>query len=299
MKSDKLIDSFLNSLYGDNKSKNTIKDYRVDLNAYVDYLKLQGVKIEEATIEHLDGYKAYLRDITYGKNNKHYSENTRVRRISSLKSFYSFLYRRKLVPENIAHDMTIPEKEDGLEPVFLTLEEAKRIIQATEGETHELRDRIILTMFLTTGMRLSELVNLDFDNIDGKIISIRQGKGNSSRKVNINNDLVELLNEYKENMKYKDGKAIFVSQQKKRMSTKAVQNLVDKYIEKAGLDTEIYSTHKLRHTAATLMLVQKVDISTIQKVLGHKNLSTTQIYAHVLEESMQEAADKMGEIFAI
>lgn len=298
MDAKRLIDSFLNSLYGDNKSKNTIKDYRVDLNAYVLYLKSQDTNVKDATINHLDGYKAYLRDITYGKN-KHYAENTRVRRISSLKSFYNFLYRRKLIPENIANDMTIPQKEDGLEPIFLTMDEAKRVIKATEGETHELRDRIILTMFLTTGMRLSELVNLDFDNIEGKTVSIRQGKGNSSRKVNISNNLVDLLEEYKENMKYQDGKAIFVSQMQKRMSVRTVQNLVDKYIGKAGLDTDIYSTHKLRHTAATLMLVQKTDISTIQKILGHKNLSTTQIYAHVLEESMQEAANKMGEIFTM
>lgn len=302
--SKQLIENFLNKLYGDNKSKNTTASYKVDLELFVKYLESKNSTITEATIDTLEGYKAYLRDVTYTKKDKkgnliimHYSENTRARRISSLKSFYEFLYKRKIIKENVSDDLTIPKKESGSKPVYMSLKQSQKLIKGTEGELHSFRDKIILTMFLTTGMRLSELINLDTTDITDGIITIRNGKGNKTREVNINQNLANSIKEYLTTRKFTDGKAMFTSQKGNRMSVSAVQWLVDKYIDKAGLDTTIYSTHKLRHTAATLMLQNNDDITTIRENLGHSSLKTTQIYAHVLDKSKQESANKMGELF--
>lgn len=290
-----LIENFLNKLYGDNSSKHTITNYKVDLEFYLNYLESKNLSITEVTLEHLEAYKAYLRKTTYG-NGKHYSENTRARRISSLKSFYDYLYEREVITKNPAHKLTIPKKEQGTVPIFMTLKDAQKLLKATEGEIHGLRDKTIITLFLTTGMRLSELVNLDIDDITGTQIKIKQGKGNKSRVVNISPEVAELIQEYLTQKPYINGRALFTSQKCNRISREGVQKMIDKYVKKAGLDSNL-STHKIRHTAATLMLKNNVDLNTIREILGHSSLRTTQIYAHVLDENKQETANIMGNLF--
>ena len=295
MLDNQLIENFLNKLYGDNSSKHTITNYKVDLEFYLNYLESKDLTITEVTLEQLEGYKAHLRNTTYG-NGKHYSENTRARRISSLKSFYDYLHERDIIVKNPAHKLTVPKKEIGTVPVFMTQQQAQRLINATECEFHELRDKTIITLFLTTGMRLSELAGLNIDDITQTQIKIKQGKGNKTRTVNISNDVADLLQEYIQDNKYSNGNALFTSQKNNRMSESAIQKAIEKYIKKAGLD-ESLSVHSLRHAFASTLVRNKVNLNTIRELMGHSSLRTTQIYTHVLDEDKQEAADIIGNLF--
>lgn len=290
-----LIENFLSKLYGDNSSKHTITNYKIDLEFYLNYLQSKNLSITEVTLEHLEGYKAYLRDATYG-NGKLYSENTRARHISSLKSFYNYLHRRKVIIENPSEWLEVPKIEQGKEPIFMTRDEAQKLIDATNGELHALRDRTMITLFLTTGMRLSELVNLNVSDITGTQIKIRQGKGNKSRPVNISQDVADLIQQYLDSRKYDCGDAVFASQKGNRIGEKGVQQTIEKYIKKAGLDNDL-STHSLRHCFASTLVRNKVDLNTVRELMGHSSLRTTQIYTHVLDETKQEAANIIGNLF--
>lgn len=290
-----LIDNFLNKLYGDNSSKYTIKNYRLDLEFFLKYLKSKNLSITEVTLEQLEGYKTYLRDVTYG-NGKHYSENTRARRISSLKSFYNYLTSRKIIKENPTLELEVPKVEQGEVPIFMTQQDAKKLINATKGELHELRDKTIITLFLTTGMRLSELAGLNTDDIIQTQIKIRQGKGNKTRTVNISDDVANLLQEYIQNNKYPNGNILFTSQRSNRMSESVIQRTIEKYIKKSRLNDEL-TTHSLRHFFASTLVRKKVDLNTVRDLLGHSSLRTTQIYTHVLDEDKQEAANIIGGLF--
>ena len=230
-----LIDNYLNMLYGDNKSDNTITNYRIDLEIFVDYMESKDLPILEATLEQLDGYKAWLRNAINSRG-QHNSERTRARRISSLKAFYEYLCDRDYIIKDPARKLTIPKIESGQEPAYITLEEAQKLIKMTEGETHELRDKIILSLFLTTGMRLSELSGLNINSLEGTTLTIEKGKGNKTRKVNISSDLVTMIEEYLASRDFK-GEALFISQKDNRMSNSVIQWTVEKYLAKAGFLT--------------------------------------------------------------
>lgn len=294
-KNDELIEIFLSKLYADNSSDHTITNYKIDLNFFVEYLNSKDLSITDVRLKHLESYKTHLRDVRYG-DNKQYSEGTRARRVSCLKSFYKYLYDREIIERNPARNLTVPKVERGMAPVFMTQEDAQLLLNMTKDETHELRDKTIIMLFLTTGMRLSELSNLDINDITGTQITIRKGKGNKTRVVNISKDVADLVKEYIDKRKYMSDKALFTSQQGNRMRNRTIQWTIDKYIKKAGLDERL-STHKIRHTSAVLMLQNKVDLNTIREVFGHTSLRTTQIYIHTLDETKQETADLMGNLF--
>lgn len=303
--SNSLIDDYLNKLYGDGCSIHTTKNYKIDLEMFVEYLQSKKTTITEATQTDLENYKSYLRNATYikGKDDKgipiiaKYSERTKARRITSLKLFYEYLYDSEIVERNPARKIKIPKIEKGSQPDFINLEESKLLLDTTTGETHEDRDQLILKMFLKTGMRLSELAKLDITDITGTKIKIRKGKGNKTRDVFVDQNFADEIERYIINRKYTDGLALFTSQKSNRMSVSAIQDLVRKYIVKAGLDPKLLHTHSLRHSFSVIMLSNKVDITKIQKALGHASLKTTQIYTHVLDEEMQETANTLGNLF--
>lgn len=199
---------------------------------------------------------------------------------------------------NPAMDMEAPKKKQSL-PKFLSMDESLALLDAvqndTESKTKE-RDYAIITLFLNCGIRLSELVGINLNDIDREFRSLRVlGKGAKERIVYLNDACRDAMQKYlsirlSEKYKKADTNALFISKQYKRISNKTVQWLVYKYLSLAGLDYKHYSTHKLRHTAATLMYqTGKVDVRVLKEILGHEQLNTTQIYTHVSNKGMEDA----------
>lgn len=237
----------------------------------------------------------------YLSNERRNGSSAKSRKLSAIKAFYKFVCQKKhLMEKNPAIDMEGPKKRQSL-PKFLSMEESISLLQAVENNTESKfkeRDYAIVTLFLNCGMRLSELCGINLSDIDRELRSLRViGKGNKERIVYLNDACRDALSKYlviRRDEKYKkiNTNALFISKQYKRISNKTVQWLVYKYLSLAGLDYKHYSTHKLRHTAATLMYqTGKVDVRVLKEILGHEQLNTTQIYTHVSNKGMQDAMD--------
>lgn len=290
------------------KSPRTIVGYKTDLVLFFKFLKLyrglapQNMDFNEICISDVDDKliaTITLGDlvsfITYAENQRDNNEHARARKISSLRSFFKYLCdKEKTLSENPAKELDLP-KLSKKNPIYLTLDEAKSLLNAVEGKNYS-RDYAILTLFLNCGLRLSELCSIDVSRIKEDTLTVL-GKGNKERTIYLNKACLEALSTYmnhrnklidKIDLKSKD--ALFISNKMNRISQRAVERLVEKYVVKAGLDKEKYSPHKLRHTAATLMYKHgEVDIRSIQEILGHESISTTQIYTHLDDEQLRQA----------
>lgn len=312
-----LIDylSYLKSIKG--LSSNTIKEYSYDLNLLIRFMivrkfyygdinnfneNFEGDSInklinprffESLTLQDFYAYLSYL------DNEKNDSASTRSRKISAIKSFYKYLFSEiEVINTNISDKLSSP-KISQRQPIYLTLDETELLLRTINKEKNEFlraRDLAIVFTFLTTGMRLSELVSIDVNDIVDDHFNII-GKGNKERTVYLTENCLKILSNYMLIRSQYLGElkidALFISTRKKRISNRAVQSTIDKYLKKAGFDTSIYSTHKLRHTAATLMYKYgDVDIRALQDILGHTNISTTQIYTHLDDEDLKNAINK-------
>jgi len=203
-----------------------------------------------------------------------------------LKSYFAYKVARGELKSNPAAGLKAPKREKRL-PVYLNLDESRELLSEIAGK-YAVRDKAILTLFLNCGLRLSELVGIDRSDIRGDTLQVI-GKGNKERTIYLNKACLSALNGYLDTRTDTE-KALFLSERKQRISNRTVQSLVKKHIGKAGLDTEKYSTHKLRHTAATLMYKHgHVDIRALQAILGHESISTTEIYTHVDDEQLRAA----------
>ncbi len=224
----------------------------------------------------------------------------KARKLSAIKMMYKFFtIKRGYFDDNPAANIESPKKKKTL-PKVLSLEEAQLLLDTVRNDTdsrNRLRDLCIITLFLNCGMRLSELVGISIPDIEREFRHIRVlGKGNKERIIYLNEAcktvLVEYLSEVRlteKNRRIRD-KALFLSNRESRITDKQVQKIVYKYLDMAGLGSKHYSVHKLRHTAATLMYQSgKVDIRVLKDILGHEQLSTTQIYTHVNDEQMMNA----------
>ncbi|MBE7021076.1 MAG: tyrosine recombinase XerC [Ruminococcaceae bacterium] len=278
------------------KSPNTVKEYYYDLRGFLGYLKEIKDFDGEVDIDFIKGIE--LNDIyeylMYISNEKKNGARTRSRRVSSIKSFFKYLHIKvKLIDSNPTEALD-PPKFISTVPRYLELDESKRLLSCVDGR-HKERDFAILTLFLNCGLRLSELVGINLADIK-KDSMVVKGKGNKERTIYLNDACLSAISNYlavRPKLNVKDEKALFISGQNKRIYYKTVQHLVKKYIAAAGLDPTKYSTHKLRHTAATLMYKYgKVDVRTLQTILGHEQLSTTQIYTRVSNDQVKEAVDK-------
>ena len=224
------------------------------------------------------------------------------RKLSAIKGFFKYLTtKRMMLEDNPANDIETPKKKQAL-PKYLSLEESLELLGAVKNDVESkttVRDYAIITLFLNCGMRLSELVGINLEDVDSKLRSLTvTGKGNKQRIVYLNDacqqaladHLRERLGEHhKECMSH----ALFLSGREQRISVKTVQWMVYKYLDMAGLESKHYSVHKLRHTAATLMYqTGDVDVRVLKDILGHEQLNTTQIYTHVSNRSMEEAMQK-------
>ena len=286
--------SYMQTIKG--KSPNTVKVYFYDLRVFFRFMKLhRGLidkKVEFNDIQIRDIDASFLQTITlsdlyafmaYVSNDRDNSSYARARKVASLKAFFKYLtYKAKLLDSSPAAELESPKILKRL-PRYLNVEESKQLLNSVDGQFSS-RDYAIITLFLNCGLRLSELVGINLNNIKETSLTVI-GKGDKERSVPLNNACIKALQDYmKERPRdgVKDRNALFLSARKQRISKESVQKIVKKYIKAAGLDTERYSTHKLRHTAATLMYKYgNVDIRALQELLGHESISTTQIYTHV------------------
>lgn len=298
-----------------NKSPNSVKEYNYDLNMFLKYMMihfkltnendLQNISIKNFDIETLKKITSndILSFISYLALNKQCKAATRARKISTIRIFFAYLSQKaKIIELNPAQNIETPKKERRM-PKYLSLDDSKKLLDVTmdENDENKERDYAIITIFLNCGLRLSELVGLDIKNIDFSECKLTViGKGNKERTIYLNNACVKAIKGYlavrpKERVKV-DNKhsqdALFLSKRHERISNRTVQYIVDKELKKAGLDTTKYSTHKLRHTAATLMYQYgNVDIRALQELLGHESISTTEIYTHVNNEQVRNAVE--------
>lgn len=300
-------------------SEKTISEYHYDLINFISFQILRKVYFDDKEKfdydlkkSNIDSNKifnqSFINDIniqdmysyiSYLDNELNDNTSTRSRKISALRSFYKYLHQEiEIIDNNITEKLRNP-KIQKRQPVYLTLSETEHLLEIVSQEKNEFlrnRDMAIVFTFLTTGMRLSELVSVDLKDIKDDHFSII-GKGNKERTIYLTKNCIDLIENYikirKKYLKDKKIDALFISTRKQRISNRAVQSTVEKYLEKAGFDTKTYSTHKLRHTAATLMYKYgNVDIRALKDVLGHESVSTTQIYTHLDDEDLKKAVNK-------
>ncbi|WP_207204717.1 tyrosine recombinase XerC [Miniphocaeibacter massiliensis] len=291
------------------RSPNTTKEYGYDISKFLKFIytrfesnKYNYIEFEEINISNFpDSYfkkielsdlHAYLAFLDRKFND---STTTRARKVSSLRSFFKYLVTiRKILDINPTDQLETPKKQSR-NPVYLTLDESIRLLKSVdsiENEVMKKRDRCILILFLNCGMRLSELSNIKISDIKNDTLQV-VGKGNKQRTIYLNKSCNVAIDDYLKVRPPTDDEYLFLSNRKSQISNRAIQRRVDYYLEKSGFDTKIYSTHKLRHTAATLMFKHgDVDIKILQEILGHVSVATTQIYTHVDDESLREAINK-------
>lgn len=298
------------------QSPRTISEYYLDLRMFFRFMKLMrndmpiNTRLDDIDIKDID--IDFIRSITtsdvfdflsYLANDRTpnpaapaselgISPTARARKLSALKSFYKYLtVRTKQLTENPVADLEYPKLRKSL-PKYLTLEQSAALLRAVSGP-NEKRDYAILMLFLNCGIRRSELVGLNLSDVYEDRIRV-VGKGNKERFVYFGTPCRKAIDAYLPERNKKvltDNKALFGSRDSNRLSVTAVHRLIKKYLLMAGLDATQFSAHKLRHTAATMMLSGGVDVKTVQEVLGHENLNTTQIYTHIENTELKIAAE--------
>lgn len=233
-----------------------------------------------------------------GLNEQQYSKSTTARKLATLRSFYKFLVRRNFIDSNPVASIRTPKQEKKL-PKFLEYEDVMRLLNTPPTSTWlGSRDRAILEVLYSTGMRVSEVVALNMDDVDflGEVIHIR-GKGKKERIAPIGTSALQAIQHYIEfrnrrmaNDSNFDGKVLFANKHGQRLSVRSVRRKMDKYLAQAGLDPAI-SPHTLRHSFATHLLNNGADLRSVQELLGHQSLSTTQIYTHLTTSKIKEVYD--------
>ena len=297
------------------QSQLTIAEYALDLRMFLRFIKLMRCEmsvqtnLEDIDIRDID--VAFLKTITSSEvfdflsylasdrtqepenpaSERGVSASTRARKLSSIKSFYKYLtVRTKQLQENPVADLEYPKLRKSL-PKYLTMEQSAALLSSVSGQ-NQVRDYAILMLFLNCGIRRAELVGLNITDVYEDRIRV-VGKGNKERFVYFGTPCRKAIDAYMIQRKERiltDNRALFGSRNGNRISVTAVHRLVEKALKQAGLDSTQFSAHKLRHTAATMMLSGGVDVKTVQEVLGHENLNTTQIYTHIENTELKIAA---------
>ena len=298
-KSCPLVEQYLNYLRIIKcRAENTIKEYRTDILMFFHFLsksRLYSVNDKDFSWADLDFIKSIsLADmysfITYCQEERKSSSGTRSRKIISLRQFWKYLKTKAfLIDDNIAEGLESPRLPKHI-PKYLSLEESVRLLLACNASA---RDHCIITLFLNCALRLSELASVNLDQVDNNTLTIC-GKGNKERKIFLTPAAKKSIFRWlqaRENHSTNTN-ALFISRSHTRLSIHGIQNVVKKHVQEAGLDASIISAHKLRHTAATLMYKYgKVDIRSLQQILGHESIATTEIYTHIDEQQMQSAVN--------
>ncbi|MDU5569787.1 MAG: tyrosine recombinase XerC [Peptoniphilus harei] len=310
MISSNLVDDFLDYMKSTKgSSDNTVKEYYYDLRVFVRFIKkrknlvdesidFNDIAIEDISPEVLESvtkqdiyaYNAFL------ERERKISNRSKFRKISSVRSFYNYLYAKiEVIKKNPIIDIDMPKIEKTL-PVYLTLDQSLNLLKTIEKSKiktlYKKRDYAIVTLFLNCGMRLSELSAINISHLkDDNTLKVI-GKGNKERTIYLNEASVYAVNEYlKLRPQIKDD-ALFLSMREQRMSNRSIQHMIEKHMKNSGLDTNKYSVHKLRHTAATLLYQYgNADIRSLQEILGHESVNTTEIYTHVNKKSLKKLVE--------
>lgn len=293
-------------------SERTVESYYQDIRQFLRFQKLSHSDIDEITFDMLSSVSIKditldeVRRITLRDIQQYYSfivnecgnkDMIRTRKATSLRSFFRYLTKQAMLLDyDPTTNLELASPKHAL-PKYLTLNESLDLLKTLtmQEQKSQIRDYCILTLFLNCGIRLSELVGLNLSslNLDEQRMRVL-GKGSKERIVFLNPACMAALEEYlSERMMITiDDPALFLSNQNKRISRRRVQQIVENALKAAGLDGRGLSTHKLRHTAATLMYQHgHVDVLTLKSILGHESISTTEIYTHLSDTAMQEAMD--------
>ncbi len=306
-----LVNEFIDDLsVSKDRSEATLNEYTSDIRLFLRYMVSQKMNYgspdelpDDFDLSFLDRdffNSVSLKDVnnflTYCKKDRKNEARGRMRKASALRGLFKFLsVKMKYIDQNPLEMLEVASSKKSL-PRYLTLEQSKALLNAVNGENKS-RDYCILTFFLNCGLRLAELVSLNISDINFESNTmVVKGKGNKERMVYLNKSCILALNAYLRERPH-DGladddarKALFLSRLNKRIGRQAVQLMVYKYLKDIGLDGQHYSVHKLRHTAATLMYQHgDVDVITLKEVLGHENLSTTEIYTHIENQQIKDA----------
>lgn len=296
------------------QSPRTISEYYLDLRMFLRFIRLMRndmpintdlniIPIKDIDIEFIRSistseifdflsYLANDRELGSYSSSKGISPTSRSRKLSAIKSFYKYLtIRTKQLTDNPVADLEYPKLRKSL-PKYLTMSESAALLKSVSG-VNQKRDYAILMLFLNCGIRRSELVGLNLNDVYEDRIRV-VGKGNKERFVYFGSSCRKAIDNYlpeRNKQVLSDNRALFGSRDSNRISVSAVHRLVKKALLQAGLDPDQFSAHKLRHTAATMMLSGGVDVKTVQEVLGHENLNTTQIYTHIENTELKLAAE--------
>lgn len=270
-------------------SVHTVKNYKQDISRFENFLKMNNFpSYNKIRYSHIRQYLTYL-------YKRKYSRKTVARIISSLRSFYNFLVREEEIEQNPFNMLTIPKSESRL-PTFFYKEELKQLFEAVDTSTPlGKRNLAILELLYATGIRVSECVGLNITDFDEEIGTIFvKGKGNKERYVPVGSYAMDALMRYIQNGRplllkenENEEQALFLNYRGSRLSDRSVRRILTKLVEDASIAARI-SPHVLRHTFATHMLNEGADLRTVQELLGHSQLSTTQIYTHVTKDRLRE-----------
>lgn len=285
-----LLDDYLEYLKStEGKSSGTITQYNNSMKLFMKYMKedefsLTRESIKKIKVSHIYGFLATISESNSG--------SSRRNKISALKSFFEYCKEIEILKHNIVVDIKKQPKTPKRIPKYFNLEECKLLINSV-GKRNLIRDKMIIILFLSTGLRLTELINLDINCVVDNNLTII-GKGNKERPVYLNQKIITLLKEYLLERGESNENALFLSERNNRISKSAVQNLLRNAIDRAGLklegETDVL-VHVLRHSFATNEYQNGTDIRLLQELLGHEDIGTTQIYTHVNKKQMVKQAN--------
>ncbi len=278
-------------------SDQTIRAYRSDLTHFEQFLEQEHVcSLEEVTAQTMHSYFSSLKE-------EGYEESTLIRKLASIRSFFDlFVDTYERLDENPTRKMSYPTVTERL-PEYLTEEEMEALLEAPDTSTLTgQRNQVIIEMIYSTGSRASELHYLNIEDVDqvGRTVRV-QGKGDKERIVPIGGKAIDVMQEYlrswKQEGRIRSGTSgpLICNKFGKRLSTRGIRRAVSSEAEKAGLSDDV-SPHTLRHTFATHMLQNGADLRTLQEMLGHENLQTTEVYTHVADDQLKETYDQSNPI---
>lgn len=262
--------------YSENLSENTVKSYVIDVKQFLDFI---GEEFSD---------KDRITDFIYHLSFKGINPSSIRRKISSIDKFYEFLIIKGLIGENPVGDILRPKMWERL-PKYLTLEEVNRLIGSIDLEDEEgIRDRAIIELIYSCGLRASEVVNLRVEDIDfeRKIVTVREGKGGKDRIVPITDSALNYIKLYLAKRK-KDSPFVFTSKKALKLTRQRLWQIIKKYAKKAGIDLKRISPHVIRHSFATHLLLGGIDLRILQELLGHSSIRTTEIYTHIANPELE------------